>query len=174
MFRRFQAFVLAFVFTFSGMSAAIGAPRHSTLPGLQASVTQGFVQAVSLPDLMVDSVKVRLSQQCRPSAPLFYVTARVTNNGAAIPQTTDTLVYAVEDSVDSWGNGISLPPLNTGLSETVTFPIYFLKAEPEAMAGTHKFMIRVRSKAIAESDTGNNQYGPVSVTIPRTLCRSSS
>lgn len=172
MFGRVQTFVFALMLTLSG--AAQAAPRHSTLSGLRAAVSESFEQVVALPDLAVDSVKVRLSEECRPSAPLFYVTARVTNNGAAIPQAANTLVYAVEDSVDNWGNGISLPPLNAGLSETVTFPIYFLKTEPEAMAGTHQFMIRVRGKAIAESDTGNNQFGPVSVTIPQGLCRSNS
>lgn len=147
------------------------APRaEAGMPALRIVVEQDIARSIELPDLSVESVTIELGRECRPSAPLFYVTVRIVNSGAAVPARSATLVYAVAAGLESWGNGIGVPALESGVSETVRFPVYFLRARPQAMTGAHDFIVRVRGKAYDESNTRNNRFGPVRVTIPPVLC----
>ena len=157
-----------------GWPALAGAaPRgEPSVPSLRAAVQRDITRGFELPDLSVESVRIELGRECRPAAPLFYVTARITNSGAAVPAKATTLVYAVDARAETWGNGVGLPALDPGVSEIVRFPVYFLRAQPDAMAGPHEFVIKVRGGAYEESNTKNNRFGPVRVTIPRSLCDS--
>lgn len=149
----------------------LAAPRVERFtPALSTAVQRDLVRGIELPDFRVESVEIELGRECRPSAPLFYVTARVSNAGAAVPAKTSTLVYAVAARLESWGNGVRLPALDPGASETVRFPVYFLRSQPDSMAGRHDFVIQVLAGAHDESNLKNNRFGPVSVTIPPALC----
>ncbi len=125
------------------------------------------------PDLVIKSARIAIGQVCKPGVPVLYVSAEVANIGSA-PSTARldvAMVNALDTDGSGWGNGTGLGMLNPGTGTTVTFPIVYLSANPAHMTGTHAFNLRVNgANWIVESNTANNGFGPVSVTIPPGLC----
>ena len=125
------------------------------------------------PDLIIESAKLKLGEVCRERSPVVYATVQVKNIGtAASTARSDVgLVGAMDSTGSGWGNGVGLRSLNPGESAVVTIPVYYLIDNPAYMPGSHKFDIRVNGGSwIEESNTGNNNYGPVSIEIPKGFC----
>lgn len=130
-----------------------------------------------LPDLIVKSASIKLAETCQPYSPILYVTATVANIGnAASPERLDVgLVNSLDTHGNNWGNGKGLHGINPGEAETVTFPIYYLIADPEHMEGVHSFdVVANRGNWITESDTSNNSLSPdLKITVPAGFCKTS-
>jgi len=127
----------------------------------------------SKPDLIIESAKLNLGEVCRERSPVLYATVQVKNIGAATSAARSDvgLVSAMDSTGSGWGNGVGLRALAPGESAVVTVPIYYLIADPAYMPGIHKFDIQVNSGSwLAEANTGNNSYGPVSIEIPKGFC----
>ncbi len=147
-------------------AARSGSDLHTTKNGVRT------LTGTSLPDLAIESAELELGEQCGPSAPLLFVTARITNYGKGPVFTDDWsgTVYAMERFTEGWGNGLRLPAMARGSSHSVTFPIYYLKSAAREMIGTHEFFIGVAIDSIEESDYTNNHIGPISITVPGEFC----
>jgi hypothetical protein len=127
----------------------------------------------SKPDLIIESAKLKLGEACRERSPVLYAIVQVKNIGtAASTARSDVgLVGAMDSTGSGWGNGVGLRSLNPGESAVVTIPVYYLIDNPAYMFGSHNFDIRVNGGSwIEESNTGNNNYGPVSIEIPKGFC----
>jgi hypothetical protein len=125
------------------------------------------------PDLMIESAKLSLGEVCRERSSVLYATVRVKNIGstASAARSDVGLVSALDAAGSGWGNGVGLRALRPGESAVVTVPIYYLISNPAYMSGLHQFDIQVNSGSwIAEANTGNNRYGPVSIEIPEGFC----
>lgn len=130
----------------------------------------------SAPDLVIESAGVQLAEECRPSAPLLYISAIIHNRGTApvFASQWKNIVYARDTHARSWGNGLQLPGIAGGERQSVTFPIYFLNSAPGNMAGTHKFVIDVMAgNGVEEANYSNNRFGPVAVKVPIARCLNS-
>jgi|GEM_PF-5894382 len=125
------------------------------------------------PDLIVEWAKLKLGDVCRERNPVVYATVQVKNVGtAASAARSDVgIVGAMDATGTGWGNGIGLASLRAGESAIVTIPIYYLIADPAYMLGRHAFDIRLNSGSwIEESNLSNNNYGPVSIELPKGFC----
>lgn len=160
----------------AGLALIIAGSASSALrPGTDLVTAKAHTEVVvgsSLPDLAIESARVRLSKQCGPATPLLFITARITNHGKGPVFSDDWsgLVYAMERHTKGWGNGLKLPALAQGASKSVTFPVYYLTSAPREMTGTHHFLLAVAIDSVEESDYTNNRFGPISVTVPRQFC----
>lgn len=131
------------------------------------------LRVLPLPDLVIRTASIRRARDCRSGAPALYVTARVSNIGHATSAAKPNvgMVQARETGGVNWGNGHGLPALAPGQTTSVTFPIYYLQSHPAHMLGTHSFKLTVNAGGwIHESNTANNAYGPVTVTLPPGSC----
>lgn len=127
-----------------------------------------------LPNLVVKKAKMTLARTCKPYRPVLYATAWVKNIGnATSPAKLSVGIVGAKDTDGSgWGNGKGTPAIAPGQMVKVTFPIYYLIANPGHMPGTHAFKFRLNSgKWITESNYSDNFFGPVSITVPRGHCK---
>ncbi len=125
------------------------------------------------PDLVIKSARIAIGQVCKPGMPVLYVSAEVANIGSATsPARTDVdMVFAEDTDGSGWSNGGGLGAITPGTSAMVTFPVYYLVVNPAHMTGTHSFKLSLnRGNWIAESNTANNTFGPVSITLPPAFC----
>ncbi|HVF10015.1 MAG TPA: hypothetical protein VNA16_04385 [Abditibacteriaceae bacterium] len=126
-----------------------------------------------LPDLSVRSVRVSLGENCAPFKPVLLVSVEICNNGrAASPSRKDVGVLQVQDTDGSgWANGRGLPGLAPGDCDKFIVPLYYPTTDPGHILGTHKLMITLnQGRWFEESNTANNSFGPVEVTVPREFC----
>ncbi|EMO58355.1 CARDB domain protein [Leptospira santarosai str. CBC1416] len=136
------------------------------------------------PDLIIPRASIYPSgMKCRAGKPMMYITAEVKNIGKA--PSSQNLNVGLINALDTngerwgkgngvWGNGIGLESVKPGETVTVTFPIYYLVAEPSYMEGKHTFDLKVnRGNWIEESDLKNNGYRKLlEITIPEGYCES--
>ena len=125
------------------------------------------------PDLVIKSARIAIGQVCKTGMPVLYVSAVVANIGSAPnPARTDVdMVFAEDTDGSGWSGGGGLGAITPGTSAMVTFPINYLAANPAHMTGTHLFKLSLnRGNWIAESNTANNTFGPVSITLPPAFC----
>ncbi|PYE52927.1 CARDB domain-containing protein [Deinococcus yavapaiensis] len=159
--------------TFTGLAA----------PGSRMAIRNGDERGVDLrttsapsgrPDLVVTAASIDVASTCRPYAPILYVKAEVKNIGTAassVPSSDVGMVSALHASGNGWGNGANVPGLAPGESTVVRFPIYYLASDPTFMPGRHRFAVAVNAGGwIEESNTANNAYGVVTVSVPAGLC----
>lgn len=159
------AIVLLLVF-----GSAWGVPSPGAYSGEPASTS---ILRPSNPDLAIETATVSLTGECRPSAPLFYISATIRNRGSgtAFADQWKSVVYARDTFTTDWGNGLRMPGIAGGDQQSVTIPIYFLSSSPNAMAGTHRFMVNVvAGDNVRESSYSNNQFGPLVVKVPTAIC----
>ena len=131
------------------------------------------IVTVPKPDLIIQSATISLGGACRTGTAVLNVSVTVKNAGTGpSPARTDVgMVAAADTHGNGWANGVGLPALDAGASATVTIPIYYFGANPSHMPGAHGFQITVnKGNWIAEANSANNNYGPVSVSIPPSLC----
>jgi hypothetical protein len=153
------AFAAGFVLAQDSAYAADPRPMGLAVPGK--------------PDLAIKSARIALGQTCKPKMAVLLVTAQVANIGSATsPARTDVdMVFAEDTDGSGWSNGGGLGAITPGTSAMVTFPVYYLEANPAHMTGTHSFKLSVnRGNWIAESNAANNTFGPVSITVPPAFC----
>lgn len=131
----------------------------------------------SLPDLIIETARIRLASNCRVNRPALYVEATVKNIGRGrSPSRTNVGIVSAKDSRIRWSNGKGIPALNPGAKTTVTFPIYYLRSNPQSMLGQHTFNLTVNKRRlngrrwIRESNTRNNNYRPISINVPNGHC----
>lgn len=159
---------IVFLFVFG---SAWGVPIPGADSGAPASAS---LLRPTNPDLAIESAKVELTGECRPSAPLFYISATIRNRGSGTTFTDQwkSVVYARDTYTTDWGNGLRMPGIAGGGHHSVTIPIYFLNSSPDTMAGTHRFMVNVvAGDNVRESSYSNNRFGPLVVDVPTALCR---
>ena len=131
------------------------------------------VPTPQLADLSVRSVRVSLGESCAPFKPVLVVNVQICNTGrAASPSRKDIGVLQVQDTDGfTWSNGRGIPALAAGACEWFTVPLYYPTADPGHMLGTHKLMITLnQGRWFEESNTANNSFGPIEVTVPREFC----
>ncbi len=152
-------------------TAAWAAAPPQTFDNLRQASRQSLAATTALPDFAIESASIRLGDRCQPYAPLFYVTATITNNGQAAKGRDGILIYATSLQQQRWGNGVRLYHLGRGASESVTFPIYFPRTRPELMSSANDFMVKIRIPGdLTESDARNNHFGPLSIKTPADFC----
>lgn len=142
----------------------VGAPIQRSGPAMRV---------IHLPDLVIRAAAIRPTGDCRPGAPVLNVTVRVENigNATSVGKAHVSMVQARDAGGVNWGNGHGLPAIAPGHTVSVSFPIYYLKANPAYMQGSHAFRVTVNAgKWVQESNYTNNDFGTVSVTLPPGLC----
>jgi hypothetical protein len=125
------------------------------------------------PDLYLRSASFTLAEQCEPANPVMYVTVEIANLGKNpdLLRTRGNFVYAVNTRMKHWGNGVLVPAVLQGGTESVTFPIYYYGASPKFMPGVHRFVVGVSlGKDADEANYENNRFGPVVVELPIDFC----
>jgi len=138
-----------------------------------AQVKSDIDMLADKPDLFLRSASFSLAEECQPANPVLYVTVEIANLGKNpdLLQTRGSFIYAVNSRMKHWGNGVLVPAILQGGSESVTFPIYFYGPSPEFMPGTHRFVVGVSlGKGIEEADYDNNRFGPIMVELPIDFC----
>lgn len=138
------------------------------------------VLELAKPDLIVTEASVNLGS-CKQDGPFLNFSATVKNIGnAASPTRSDVGIVGALDADTPkgqapWGNGVGLNALAPNQSTVVQIPVYYLKADPTYMIGAHRFEVNVnRGNWIDESDTSNNSFGILNITIPADFCPSLS
>ena len=132
------------------------------------------------PDLIVTEASVSLGS-CKQDGPFLNFSATVKNIGnAASPTRHDVgIVGAIDADTPQgqapWGNGVGLDALAPNQSTVVQIPVHYLIDDPTYMIGAHRFEVNVnRGDWIEESDTSNNSFGILNITIPADFCPSLS
>ncbi len=138
-----------------------------------ARVKSDIAMLADKPDLFLRSASFSLADECTPANPVLYVTVEIANLGKNpdLLKTRGSFIYAVNSRMKHWGNGVLVPTILQGGTESVTFPIYFYGPSPEFMPGMHRFVVGVSlGKGIEEADYDNNRFGPIMVELPIDFC----
>lgn len=125
------------------------------------------------PDLVFGKIQLKLTNKCQRFKPAIVATVRVRNIGkVASPAKMNVgMVNAKDMHPVGWGNGKGFKSIRAGHYIIVTFPIFYLVANPGHIPGTHTFKFRLNSaKWIKESNYNNNSHH-TSITIPRGYCK---
>ena len=133
--------------------------------------TSGHGAAVAVtpngPYLVIESAAIAPTGMCQPGQPVLEVTAQVANRGTQSSVAVIGLgMVSAMHAARNWGNGDGLPALQPGQRATVTFPIYYLVAEPRYMPGRHTFQVRLNSGGWFPAETTQREPVPVDVALP--------
>lgn len=131
--------------------------------------------SLAFPDLVIDSGSLSYTGTCEPNQTVVEATVTVLNQGnATSPARTDVgIVQALNVQLGlGWSNGTGLSALSPGQSETVTVEVFYLQDDPAFMEGEKQFDLFVNRNGtrVEESDTTNNDFGPLTVFIPEGDC----
>lgn len=137
-----------------------------------ANPQDNLQQGQNLPDLTVREAHAQVGQPCQQGGALILVSVTIGNAGSAGSNKLDGGVIVREPNGPLSGSA-TLPQIAPGGSATVTVAIY-AQGNPSQFAGIRQLFVSVNEQhAIAESNYANNGFGPISVSIPANLCRSS-
>ncbi|MDZ7706226.1 MAG: S8 family serine peptidase [Trueperaceae bacterium] len=131
--------------------------------------------SLAFPDLVIDSGSLSYTGTCEPNQTVVEATVTVRNAGNALSPARPNVGIVQALNVQrglGWSNGTGLSELSPGQSETVTVEVFYLQDDPAFMEGEKQFDLFVNRNGtrVEESDTTNNDFGPLTVFIPEGDC----